>query len=128
MGRKQFLVRAPLDDLALLQDDDLIGVLDGREPVRHDQHRADGPHLFKRPLDQDLSLGVDVRRRLVEDQDLRPVQDRAREREQLPLSLREVLAALDDLRLVLVGQFLDEGIGADVAARLDDLLVGMVSS
>ena len=122
--REQFAVGTALDDLALLQHDDLIGVLNGREAVRHDQHRTDRAHLLKRLLDQDLGLGVDVRRRLVEDQDLGAVQNGAGKRQELPLSLREVLAALDDLRLVLVGQFLDKTVGADVTARLDDLLVG----
>ena len=51
-----------------------------------------------RRLDQLLALGVEVARRLVEDQDLRRREDRARDRQPLLLAARQLHAALADER------------------------------
>ena len=42
---------AALDDLALVEHDDLVGVDDGRQPVRDDQRRAVLRHAVERVLD-----------------------------------------------------------------------------
>ena len=62
-----------------------------------------------RPLRPD----VDRRRRLVEDEDARIGEERARERDELPLAERELEAALADLGVVAVRQLGDEAVGAD---------------
>src|SRR5712692_5792411 len=49
------LVGAALDDLPLLDDDDVVGVLDRGDAVRNDQHRPPLSDLSQRP--QDLFLG-----------------------------------------------------------------------
>ena len=69
--RQQLLVRSALDDLAVLQHDDLVRVLDRGQTVRHDQHRADAPHFLQGLLDQRFRFRIDVRGRFVQDQDLR---------------------------------------------------------
>ena len=83
--RQQLLVCARLDDAAFFEDDDLVGVDDGREPVRDDERRAAGHQFAQRPLDRDLALGVQRRGRLVQEQDGRVAQDRARDRDPLLL-------------------------------------------
>ena len=65
---QQIGVPALLDDLPLVQDHDAVGVPDGREAVGDDYGRAPPEKLVERPLDQHLRVGVDVGRRLVEQQ------------------------------------------------------------
>ena len=64
-----------------------------------------------------LGVHVDVRGRLVEDQDARVGGRRARERHQLALAGGQVAAALADLGVVAVGQPLDELVRADGRGR-----------
>ena len=115
---------ALLDDLAVCQQDNIIGMLDGGQAVGNDQHGADVLHLFQRVLNEKLSLGVDVGGGLVQDHHRRTVDDGPGETQQLPLTGGEVVAPLpDDLvqSLLLTG---DEGIGVDVLAGLPDLVIG----
>src|SRR5215204_2001911 len=65
--RDELLVRPLLDDSAMLEDDDEIGIPDRREPVGDDDGRAAGEEPAKRELDAALGADVDARRRLVED-------------------------------------------------------------
>ena len=78
----------------MVQHQDLVGVLDGREPVRDDEARPAPHRLRGRRLDLLLRLGVHRRRGLVQHQDGRVHRQRPREGEELPLPDREVLAAL----------------------------------
>ena len=114
-----------LDDAALLQYNDLVGVLDGRETVRDDEHRADVAHLLERVLDEDFGLGIDVRGRFVEDQDLGFGQNGAGEGKQLALAGGEVLTLLDDLAGEPIAKLVDEGIRVDVMADIHHLLIGI---
>ena len=82
----QFVVRAALDDAAVLHQQDQIGAADRRQPVRDDERRAPGEQRRHRRLNELLALGVEVARRLVEDQDLRRREDRARDRQPLLLA------------------------------------------
>ena len=76
--------------------------------ARRDHHdRAPRVHRVELALDRRLGLGVDRRERVVEDQDRRVEQQRARERGALALSAREHHAALAHDRVVAVGQVLD---------------------
>ena len=56
----------------------------------------------QRALDLPLGADVDRARRLVEDQDARVGEQRARERDELALAEREARAALAELRVVAV--------------------------
>ena len=100
---------------------DQVGVLDGRQPVRDDQRRPrpvrhrriePGLHLL-------LRLRVERRGRLVEDQDVRVTDQRAREREALALPSGE--QAVCDAGAVAEGQRGDEVVGVGRAGRGDDL-------
>ena len=114
---------ALFQNFAVRQHDDVVRVLDGGQAVRHDQHGADGAHLFQRVLNQDLGFGVDVGGRLVKDHHAGLVQDGAGKAEQLPLTGREVVAALPHFLVQTVVELVDEVVGVDIAADLQDLIV-----
>jgi hypothetical protein len=126
VGRDELVVAALLDDPALVEDDDPPGLADGRQAVGDDDRGAPGEQPPQARLDAALGVQVDVRRRLVEDEDARVGDERAREGEQLALAGRELRAALADLGLQPVGQGRDEVPGADSAGGgLDLRLVGL---
>src|SRR5213075_111940 len=101
-----------------------------------DQAGATAEQRLERGLDQLLIARVERARGLVEDQDARVAQDRARDRQALPLAAAQPVAALADQRPVPVGQPGDElvdlrgtrrgldlvlrGLGAAVAQVLQD--------
>ena len=64
---EQLVVGAALDDPAVVEHDDLVGVADGREPVGDRDRRAALGEAVERLLDGALGLGVERARRLVED-------------------------------------------------------------
>ena len=72
-------------------------------------------------LDQRLALAVEARGRLVEDEDARVGEDRARDRDALALAARELHAALADDRVVALLEAVDELVGVRDAADLADL-------
>ena len=88
------------------------------------------PAISSREGAADLALGrrVDRRRRVVEDQDARVRDDRARDRDALALAARERQAALADARVVAGGKPLDEVVGLGAPSRLADLLLGGVGA
>ena len=67
-------------------------------------------------LDQRLALAVEARRRLVENQDARVGENRARDRDALPLAARQPHAALADDRVVALLELLDELVAVRDAA------------
>ena len=56
---EQLGVSATLDDAAVLDDHDAIGVLDRRQSMRNDQRRAVVHQLFERRLNEALRLGIE---------------------------------------------------------------------
>ena len=78
--------------------------------------------LAQRRLDLLLGRRVDRRRRVVEDQDPRVGQERARDRDALALAAAERQPALADARLVALGQPLDEVVGLCAPRGQLDLL------
>ena len=77
-----------LDDAALVHDDDLVGVADGRETMGDDQAGAVVHEARHGVLDARLRARVDVRGRLVEYQDARRSEAGARDGEKLALTSR----------------------------------------
>ena len=83
------VVRALLDDLAVLEDDDQVGarIVERRCAMMNAVRPGEEP--AQRELDLPLGADVDARGRLVEDQDARVGEQRARERDELALAERE---------------------------------------
>jgi hypothetical protein len=78
-------VRAAFDDLSMFEDEDLVRAPDGREAVRDDEGRPAEPQRTQAVLDDRLAFAVEARRRFVEHEDAGIGQDRARDRDALPL-------------------------------------------
>src|SRR3954470_11585799 len=123
-ARQQLVVRAALDDPAVVEHHDLVGVPDRRQAVGD---RDRGPALrqpVERRLHVALGLGVERAGGLVEDQHRRVAQDRARDRDALLLAAGEAVAALADDRVVALGQRRVQVVDARGAGGVLDLLVG----
>jgi hypothetical protein len=87
-------VAALLGDAPGLQHHDPVGVDDGRQPVRDGDHRSPLPHRSSARLDLAFGLGVERARRLVEQQDRRVLQQRARDAHALLFAARQLQAPL----------------------------------
>ncbi len=122
---EELLVGALLQDLPVAEHNDVVRVLDGGEPVGHNEHGADVLHLLQGILNEDLGLGVDVGGSLVQDHDLRPVYDGPGKGKQLPLPRREVVAPLPDHLVQAAVQLVYERVGVHIPAGLPHLLVGV---
>ena len=119
---------AALDDPAVFEHEDPVGRDDGRQPVRDHERRAADERVGERVLDGELRLGVEVRRRLVEDDDRGVLQQHARDGQALLLAARHPVPALADQGVVAVGQAGDQVVDAGGPARLDQLGVGGVGT
>ena len=95
---------ALLDDAAVLEHDDPPGLADRGEAVGDHDRGAAGQQAAQAVLDAPLGVQVDVRGRLVEDQDARVGDQRAGEGDQLALAGGQLRAALADLGVVAVGE------------------------
>src|SRR6185437_5361833 len=84
--REQLRVRAGLRQAAALEHDDAIGLFHGRQAMRDDERGAVAQQLRQRLLDVALGLGIESRRGLVQDQDRRILEQRARDGDALALS------------------------------------------
>src|SRR5207244_11287162 len=76
---EQLLVRAALDDFALLEHQNLVGALNGRQPVRDDEGRSSLPQRSQAVLTERLALAVEARCGFIEDEDPWVRADRARD-------------------------------------------------
>lgn len=95
-------MRAVLDDLAVIDVEDLVRVLDRRQAVRDDEARAPLEQMLQAGLQRLLGARVDVARRLVQDQDTRVGEQHAREGDELALAGRQGRSALLHHRVVPV--------------------------
>ena len=87
---------AGLDDAALVEHQDAVGVADRGEAVGDHEGGAALHDLVERRLQLALGRGVERARRLVEDQDRRVLEERAGDRQALALAAGERAAALAD--------------------------------
>ena len=113
--------RAALGDAAVAQHHDLVGVEQGRQAVAGDDHRA--ALALRAQCGQDVRLGAGVhgRERVVEQQQGRVGQQRARDRHALALAARQRDAALAHRGVVALGQALDVVVHRRLARRGLDL-------
>ena len=91
-----------------VEDGNLVGIHDRRQPVRDDDRRAP----CRKPLEglSDLGLRLRIERtcRLIQQQDGGVSQERARNRKSLPLAAGEPVTANTDYGVVSLRQRLDE--------------------
>ena len=103
------------DHGAVLQYHYLVGSHDGADTLRDDQHRRVPGRLLERGPQARVGAGVEGRETVVEDVDARSLDERAGDRQALPLPARDVGAALRDRLLQLARHLLHE------VVRLRDL-------
>ena len=97
-------MRAALDDAALVDHADLVGVADRRQAVGDHDRGPSGESTVERALYEDLVLGVEVARGLVEDHHRRVFEQQAGDGEPLLLAARQPVAALADDRVETLRQ------------------------
>ena len=105
-----------------------MGPANGGQPVGNHDRRAPDAHALERALDGGLRLVVHGGGGLVEHEDGRVLEDRARDREALSLAPRQLLTALAHHGVVALGQLVDEAVGLRDAGGLPDLLLARVRS
>ena len=97
-------MRAGLHHASVVDDEDQVRVADRREAVRDHQGGASFERLVECALHGDLGLGVEVSGGLVEDDDGRCLEQQSGDREPLPLSAGQPVAAVADHGVQPVGQ------------------------
>ena len=123
---------AAVDDPAVLEVDHLVGQPDrGLAVGDHDQRRCGAVALGRARSASRMrasTSGSTARGGVVEDQQPRPADQRAGQRDPLPLAAGERGAALPEPGVEAVGQRGDEAVGLGRAQRRPDLLVGDVGA
>ena len=101
---EQLLVRALLDEFAVVEHEDFFRVADRGKAVRDDEGRAANHEAIERIEDHGFGFGINRGCRLVEDEDRRILEKRARDGDALPFAAGKLRAALADLRVVFFRQ------------------------
>lgn len=123
--REQLLVRAALDDDAVLQKNDLGRVANRREAMRDRDRRQRARDLAERLLHDSLRRRVESRRALVEQQNHRIANQRARNRDALLLAAREARRRLlAHHRVVALRQLRDKVVAVGALGGANHLLLG----
>ena len=110
-------MRALLDDLALIHDDNPVHPRDGRKPVRDGQHGFALHHPIERVLDQRFNLAIERACGLIQHQDRRVFQYGAGQCNALALPARQFDAALAQMRVIAAA--------ALKIAKFGDKIVGL---
>ena len=97
---QQSLVRALLDNLAMIHYDNPVHPRDGRKPVCDDQNSFGLHHPNERVLDQRFNLAIKRACGLIQHQDWRIFQDGARQCNTLALPAGQFDAALAQMRVI----------------------------
>ena len=101
---QQLGVCAALDQPALVDDEDLVCSLHGRETVG-DHHRGPPLHeVLERVLDERLRSGVEVRGRFVEHQDRRILENHPGDGDSLLLAAGQSVSTFADHGVVAVAE------------------------
>src|SRR5687767_4824888 len=113
-----------LYDTATVEHEDLRRVLDRGETMGDDEHRPPLEQPIDRLLDEPLRFGIERGGRLVEDENRRIDEERARDRDALPLSAGQASAALSEQGVVALGKLADETMRVRGACRRLGLCLG----
>ena len=111
-------MRAAFHDFALMHHAYLVGIADCRQPVGNDESGAVFHQPVKSLLHQTLALGVESRCGLVENQQRRILEYRARDAYALALSARQPASAVADIGVVALLGLHNEVVGVGNARRL----------
>jgi hypothetical protein len=103
-GGDELAVCAALDDPAVVDHEDAIGLLDRAQAVRDDEGRSTLEQALERLLHDHFGGRIDGAGGLVEHEDARVGEERAREADELALSEAHVGAALADVRVIPILQ------------------------
>ena len=87
--RHQLIVAPLLDDMAAIDHQHLVGVLDRRQSVRDDERRPAFEQMLQGLLDERFRFGIERRGGLIQDQDGRVLEERACDGEALLLAAGE---------------------------------------
>src|SRR5690606_4516227 len=103
----QLVVASALDDTALVEDQDQVGILHGRDPVANDHDRTPAIVSPQVPENVPFRVGVDGRQGVVENEDPRVANEGSGNRRALLLAPRKGNATLADGRIEAVREVLD---------------------
>ncbi len=120
---EQLGVGPAFDDAPAIEHENLICVHDRRKPVSDDEHCAALKQAIDGFLNEALALGVESRRGLIEYQHGRIHQQRASDRDPLPLAAAQTSAAFAEYRVVAVRQLANECVGIGGSRRRFDFLL-----
>ena len=115
---------AALAERAPVEDQDVVHVLDGRQPVCDGDGRPSLHQDVQGVADHQFRLGIHARRRLVQNQDTWVEGQRTGERQQLLLPDRQRRAPLGDRAVVSERQSFDERARMHRCGGPPDLIVG----
>src|SRR6185437_3651137 len=110
--RQQRFVRAALDDAPLLQKNDLVGRLYGRDAMGNENRGALPHHATQRAKNALFGIRIQAGKRIVKDENARVANHRSCERRALLLPARERDAALTHQGFVAVRESFDVRIDA----------------
>ncbi len=117
-------MRSVLDDAAVVEHGDAVGIADGGDAVRDEDGRAPLHHFAQMVENAFFGVGVHAGERVVQDHDARVANESARDGGALLLSARKGDAALADQGRVLVGEGLNVLGDAGAIGRGAHLFVG----
>ena len=115
-------------DAAVVEHEDAVGMLNGARTLRDDDLGRVGQVARQTLADKRVGLGVDGARGVVENEDLRALQQGARNAQTLLLAAGDVGAALFDVGVVLLREALDELVRLSELADLHASLQTSTSS
>ncbi len=115
---------ASLDDFPLFENNDLIGPLNGGEPMGDDEDSSIAGQVIEGLLNSAFGEGVDAGRCFVENDKGRIAEKDSGDGEALFLSLAQADALFPDGGVQLVWKMADKLPGAGIFERPDDLLLG----
>ena len=121
-------MRAVLDNLSRVDDIDVIGFKDRREPMCDDKRRTADHKVIECCLHDLLALRIECRSRFVENQDTRIFENRTRDRDALPLSPRQIQPALTDSRVIALRELVNKSIRICRFRRRLDFLIGRIKA
>ena len=119
-------MRALFDDLAFVEDDDLVGLEDGVEAMGDGDDSSSLHQLAGGFFEQGFGFGVERGGGFVENQNRRVFEEGAGEGKALGLSAGEAGAAFADEGFIFLGQRFDEVMQARGFGGADDFFVGRV--